>query len=316
MPEPRKPNEISLTRLYDAPVEAVWDAWTDPEQVANWWGPRGFTLTTHSKDLRVGGQWIYTMHGPDGTDYPNRTTYHVVEPLERLVYDHGANDEHPALFRVTVTFERVGERTRMHMTMALETAEAAVETRRFIKEAGGNATWDRLAEYLEEQHGRATFVIHRVFEAPVEAVFEMWTRPAHLARWLPPQGFRMESLRDDIREGATTFLVLTNDAGTATHVRTEYLEISAPRRLVYTQQFCDADETPSRHPMMPVWPTTLRVVVTFVEEARGETRIMLLAEPEGQSTSEEVAAFLGHRPSMTGGWMGSFDELEALLAAS
>ena len=53
-----KSNEIHITRVYDAPVEAVWDAWTDPEQVKQWWGPRGFTITTHSKDLRPGGMKI------------------------------------------------------------------------------------------------------------------------------------------------------------------------------------------------------------------------------------------------------------------
>jgi uncharacterized protein YndB with AHSA1/START domain len=85
----KKSNEINLTRLYDAPVKTVWEAWTDPTQVAQWWGPRGFTLTTHSKDLRVGGIWSYTMHGPDGVDYPNTTRYLEVEKYSRLVYDHG-----------------------------------------------------------------------------------------------------------------------------------------------------------------------------------------------------------------------------------
>ncbi len=70
-----KSNEIRITRIYNAPVQAVWDAWTDPKQVAEWWGPRGFTITTHSKDLRPGGSWKYTMHGPDGVDYPNNTKY-------------------------------------------------------------------------------------------------------------------------------------------------------------------------------------------------------------------------------------------------
>src|ERR1700745_15987 len=73
------PNEIRITRLYDAPVKAVWDAWIDPQQVAQWWGPRGFTLTSHSKDVRPGGHWNYTMHGPDGTDYENKTHYFDVE---------------------------------------------------------------------------------------------------------------------------------------------------------------------------------------------------------------------------------------------
>ncbi len=65
-----------------------------PDRLEKWWGPRGFTLTTHSKDLRAGGTWRYTMHGPDGVDYPNVTKYLVVEPYKKLVYfDHGGNDE-------------------------------------------------------------------------------------------------------------------------------------------------------------------------------------------------------------------------------
>src|SRR4051812_6301970 len=99
-----KPNELYIERIYDAPVKTVWDAWTDPEQVGKWWGPRGFTITTHGKDLRPGGFWKYTMHGPDGVDYPNTTVYHEVEKYSRLVYDHGGSEDRPPLFRVTVNF--------------------------------------------------------------------------------------------------------------------------------------------------------------------------------------------------------------------
>lgn len=67
----------------------------DPAKAALWWGPRGFTLTNHSKDLR----WRYTMHGPDGTDYPNIATYLEVEPLANLVYDHGVTETTPPLCR-------------------------------------------------------------------------------------------------------------------------------------------------------------------------------------------------------------------------
>jgi len=113
-----KSNEIRITRMYDAPVTAVWDAWTDPKQVAQWWGPRGFTITTHSKDLRAGGTWVYTMHGPDGTDWPNKTLYHVVEKHSKLVYDHGGNDDRPPMFRVTVLFSEVDGKTKMEMSQA------------------------------------------------------------------------------------------------------------------------------------------------------------------------------------------------------
>jgi len=315
MPEFSAPNEIRIIRTYDAPVQAVWDAWTDPAQVAQWWGPRGFTLTTHSKDLRVGGTWRYTMHGPDGTDFPNKTTYHVVEPLRKLVYDHGASDDTPPLFRVTVLFDEVDGKTRMDMTMALENAEAAAQTRRFIKHANGDSTWDRLAEYLGKRLAdEDKFVINRSFEAPLEAVFDMWTKPEHLARWLPPTGMEMRFLRADIRTGGESFYCMSNAALTM-YGRAQYDEIRRPDLLVYTQQFCDENENISRHPMAPVWPQTMRTTVQFAPETPGRTRVTVTWEVEGKATAAELAAFLEHRASMTQGWSGSFDKLDAALGA-
>lgn len=169
----KKPNELNIVRVYDAPVKAVWEAWTDPKQAAKWWGPRGFTITTHSKELRPGGFWKYTMHGPDGVDYPNHTTYFEVEDYAKLVYDHGANDTQAALFRVTVLFSESKGKTTMDMTMALATPEAAEQIKKFVKFAGGNSTWDRLGEYLEKtSSGEEKFIFHRTFEAPFEALQE------------------------------------------------------------------------------------------------------------------------------------------------
>jgi uncharacterized protein YndB with AHSA1/START domain len=65
--------EIVLTHVFDAPRELVWNAWTDPQQVVEWWGPRGFTTTIHEMDVRPGGIWRHTMHGPDGTDYSSKS---------------------------------------------------------------------------------------------------------------------------------------------------------------------------------------------------------------------------------------------------
>ena len=180
-----KPNELYINRIYDAPVKLVWDAWTDPQKAAMWWGPRGFTITTHSKDLRVGGSWVYTMHGPDGVDYPNKTIYHEVEEYAKLVYDHGGNDDRPPLFRVTVLFTEVAGKTLMEMTMALESPEAAREIKKFIKLASGNSTWDRLGEYLEEkQNSKDVFVFNQVIEAPINRIVVMWTKPEQILKWL------------------------------------------------------------------------------------------------------------------------------------
>src|SRR3954452_4211641 len=124
-----KANELKISRIYNVSVKTVWDAWTDPKRAAHWWGPRGFTITTHSKDFRPGGSWKYTMHGPDGVDYPNTTKYLEVEKHSKLVYDHGATDDREPLFRVTVLFSESNGKTKMDMTMSLPTPEAAEETR-------------------------------------------------------------------------------------------------------------------------------------------------------------------------------------------
>jgi uncharacterized protein YndB with AHSA1/START domain len=292
----------------------VWDAWTDPEQVGKWWGPRGFTLTTHSKDLRPGGHWTYTMHGPDGTNYENKTIYYEVEERRRLVYDHGGNDDRPPLFRVTVTFEEVAGRTHLDMRMRLETPEAAEEIRKFIKSVSGDSTWDRLAEYLEKQQdGKESFVINRSFEASQEVLFEYWTDPVHFGQWLPPTGFTMEFRDVDIRSGGSGFYKMTNGAGVNFYGRINYLDVRRPNRLIYTQQFCDANGNVSRHPGAPIWPESMLTVVEFTAEGPEQARVKITWSPDGAVTAEELAAFVAARSGMTQGWNGSFDKLDALL---
>jgi uncharacterized protein YndB with AHSA1/START domain len=308
-------NEIKITRIYDAPVAAVWDGWTDPDKVARWWGPRGFTLTTHSKDLRPGGTWVYTMHGPDGTDYPYKTVYHEVERHTRLVYDHGGSDDRAPLFRVSVQFAALaGGRTKMEMRSTLATPEAADEMRVFIKNAGGDATWDRLAEHLDQAtSGKERFVINRSFDAPIARMYEMWTDPEHFLRWIPPVGFTMTFLDGKIAVGSTTRWVMSNDAGMKMYGRAQYRELSPPHRIVYTQQFCDAEGQVARHPAAPTWPETMLTTVTLTEEEPERTRVTVTFDVEGNATAEEWATFIQARGGMTLGWGGSFDKLEALL---
>lgn len=311
-----KSNEIKITRIYDAPVKIVWDAWTDPKQVAQWWGPRGFTLTTHSKDLKPGGSWHYTMHGPDGVDYPNKTHYLEVEEHAKLVYDHGGYDDRPPLFRVMVLFSEVdGEKTKMDMTMTLPSPDAAEQTKKFIKTAGGDSTWDRLAEYLaKELSGKDKFVINRAFDALPEVLFEMWTNPRHLSKWLPPAGFEMRFLKSEIKPGGRVFYVMTGEEDFKMHGTIDYLKIERPSRIVYSQQFCDESGEVSRHPMSPTWPETMLTTVDFVEEGAGKTRATVCWEPYGSTTPEELEIFVNSRGNMTQGWTGSFDKLESLLA--
>lgn len=317
MPKTIQSNEIRLIRSYDAPVQAVWNAWTDPKEAAQWWGPRGFTITTHSKDLKPGGSWNYTMHGPDGVDYPNIAHYFEVEKYSKLVYDHGAGPDSPPLFRVTVLFSETNGKTKMDMTMTLPTPEAAEETRKFIKEVSGDSTWDRLAEYLEKQSsGKEKFVINRSFDASLEKMFEMWTNPKHVSQWLPPTGFNMEFLKCDIRPGGSGFYAITGDDGMKMYGKIQYVKIEKPDQIVYTQQFANEKGNVSRHPMSPTWPETMLTVVKLASEGPNRTRVTVTWEPQGKITAEELDTFVKAKAGMTQGWTGSFDKLDAYLANS
>ncbi len=311
MAENNKPNEIYITRVYDAPVKTVWEAWTDPKQVAQWWGPRGFTLTTHSKDLRVGGHWTYTMHGPDGVDYPNKTRYFEVEKYSRLVYDHGGNDDRPPMFRVTVLFSEVAGKTKMEMSMALPTAEAANEARKFIKKVGGEATWDRLAEFLSPTD---KFVINRSFEAPIRAMFEMWTNPEHVSQWVGPAGTSTKFISADIKPGGSLFSCITNADNSKMYAMAKYLEVTPFHRVVYTQSFCDENQKTTRHPLAPTWPETMLTTVTLTEEGPSSIRVTITWEVHGEATPTERETFNKAKGNMTQGWTGSLDKLEEVLA--
>lgn len=114
--------EITATRIFNAPHKLVFKVWTDPKYIAHWWGPRGFTNTIEKMDVRPGGVWQFTMHGPDGVDYPNKVVYLEVKKPERLVYDHG-EDGQPGYFQVTVTFEDQGGKTKLSMQMLFKAAK-------------------------------------------------------------------------------------------------------------------------------------------------------------------------------------------------
>jgi len=143
--------EIVITRLIDAPRELVFTAWTDPNHVAHWWGPKGFTTTIHEMDLRPGGVWRLVMHGPDGTDYPNKIIFVEVVKPERLVYTNsgGKKGGPSAKFQNTVTFEEQGGKTKLSMRMVFsspEELEHVVKVYGAIE--GGKQTLERLEEYL------------------------------------------------------------------------------------------------------------------------------------------------------------------------
>jgi uncharacterized protein YndB with AHSA1/START domain len=142
---------ITGVREFDAPRELVFEAFTDPKHLSQWWGPEGFTTTTQSFDMRPGGVWRFVMHGPDGRDYENRVTFEQVVRPERIAWRHGGGDDvEPVQFQTTVTFEDIGGgRTRLTWRGVFP---SAAERARVIKEYGADKglvqTMSRLGDYL------------------------------------------------------------------------------------------------------------------------------------------------------------------------
>jgi uncharacterized protein YndB with AHSA1/START domain len=143
--------EIVIRRLFDAPAEVVFEAWTNPEQLAQWWGPEDFTNPVCELDVRVGGDWRIVMRAPDGAMYPCRGVYLEIVAPERLVFTNIAMDDEgtPVLDGLTtVTFEEADGKTKLTLrTSAVALVPGAVE-----KLAGMDTGWsmslDRLAREL------------------------------------------------------------------------------------------------------------------------------------------------------------------------
>lgn len=153
MTTPSANQELTITRTFAAPPELVFQAWTDPALVAQWWGPKQFTNPVCEVDARAGGAILIHMLGPDGVTYPMRGSFQEVEPPRRLVFTSTAFEHETGNFLLenvtTVTFAAQDGATEvtMHTKVTAATAEAAGALSGM--EEGWNQSLDKLAGYLE-----------------------------------------------------------------------------------------------------------------------------------------------------------------------
>lgn len=142
--------EIVITRLLNAPRELVFEVWTSPKHVDNWWGPTGFTNITKKMDVKVGGEWVYIMRGPDGKNFDNRIRFVEIVKPSKLVYLHDSGvDNDPSEFRTVVTFETVGKQTKVTLSSVFKTKEARdFVVREFGAIEGGKQHLEKLDRYL------------------------------------------------------------------------------------------------------------------------------------------------------------------------
>ncbi len=135
--------EIISKRIIAAPRERVFEAWTNPDQLKLWWGPKGFKNTFRTFDLKPGGCWSLVMHGPDGTDYENESIFIEVKSPERLVWNHISGHE----FQVVATFEKILSKTLVTFKMIFPSIEECDKYSTFVVDAN-EQNFDRLEALL------------------------------------------------------------------------------------------------------------------------------------------------------------------------
>ena len=143
--------EIVVSRVIDAPRELVFEAFTEVRHLSRWWGPEGFSTTTRAFEFRVGGEWVFVMHGPDGTDYPEWISWVEISPPERIELLHGEFRGDPNAFESVLTFTPDGAGTRIELRTVFPTRELrdeAVEKHSAIE--GGRQTLGNLAAYVTD----------------------------------------------------------------------------------------------------------------------------------------------------------------------
>lgn len=154
-----KEQELVITRSFNALRELLWKAWTDPERMKRWWGPKNFTSPICKIDFRVGGKYLYCMRSPDGQDFWSTGIYREIVPLERIVYTdsfadkngnvvpatyYGMSPDIPLECQVTLTFEEHNGKTKM----TLKHVGIPEGQMRDLAQAGWNQSFDKLAETL------------------------------------------------------------------------------------------------------------------------------------------------------------------------
>lgn len=137
--------ELISARVLNFAPACVFAAWADPTRLARWWGPAGFTNTFYEFEFKAGGKWRFDMRGPDGKTYPNESRFVEIIPSERIVLDHVV----APLFRMTATFDDLGEKTHLTWRMRFETA-AVCQSLKAICVPANEQNFDRLTVELSQ----------------------------------------------------------------------------------------------------------------------------------------------------------------------
>jgi len=295
---------LVTTRMFDAPRDLVFEAWTHPNHLSHWWGPTGFSITTRGFDFRPGGSWMLVMHGPDGRDFQNHITFDEIVAPERIAFHHNAEGSEKVHHWTFVTFEDVGGKTKLTMRLLFSSVE---EKERVVREYGAaeglKQTVGRLADYVSDWGKSGGLEKHvtltRLFKAPRALVFEAFTNAKHLAEWWGPKGFTNPVCEIDARPGGAILIHMTMEGTEFSHPMTGTVhEVVPNERLVFTAVARDANND-----VLLESHTT----VTFRDEG-GATRLTVEARAKGR---QPIARMM--LAGMQEGWSQSLDKLDELV---
>jgi uncharacterized protein YndB with AHSA1/START domain len=165
---------------------------------------------------------------------------------------------------------------------------------------------------MPDQATSKDFVISRVFDAPRELLWKCFTDPERMKHWWGPKGVKVVKSKMDFRVGGTYHYGMQTPDGKIMWGRQVYREIAPPDRIVLINSFSDEAGGLGRHPLAPNWPLQMLSIFTFEDAPGGKTKFTVRWSPH-EATPEEQATFDAGHASMTGGWSGTFDQLETYL---
>lgn len=286
--------EIRSIRTYKTTKEVLFRLWSNPIHLSQWWGPHGFSVTTHEMEFKPGGTWRFSMNGPDGTSYPNliRFTKITDDAIELDHIDH-ANDLYN--FKIAVKFEEVGGETTVDFRLIFRTLEQKSEiVQTNGAEEGLAGTLQRLGDYSQTlPASQPELVIVRTFKASQKRVWDALTIPEQMAKWSAPHGTTISRSAGEVKAGSPW--EITMKMGDMEMVANgEYVQVEPNRTLSYTHRWQKEDGSYK--------PTTL--VTVHLHEHEGLTTLTFV---QTGFWSEEA------RAAHFGGWSSTMHQLGVYL---
>ncbi len=315
--EPKAGYELSITRIFDAPRELVWKAWTDPRMAREWMGPRGFTTTEFATSDEPGAMWHLTMMGQrpgseDVVTLKQGGTILEVKPPELLKYTFGWDNrasvglgDGPKENVVTIRLEEQGGKTVMHFTQG----PFATESERDGHTGGWNSAFDCFAEFMlraqperkpAENEVPSELHLRRFFAAPRQMVFDAWTKPEMVKEWWGPKCFTNPVCEMDARGGGEILIHMQAPDGTVYPMTGRFVEVYPPYRFHFTSGPVDSEG----RQIFETWTSV------FFEEKNGGTEVVL--DVHVTKSTPEAAKYL---KGMREGWSQSLDKLTAFVGS-